>query len=160
MGCWLAHGGCHTQAWAVRLLFLLSHLLTKFCLCALEIANAHKLNSLHLKTASCILSCAFLFDKKMLPFWLAQKDLTKTPTTHWIGSTFAICRRCTMSRLPPTNFSSKGKLKVDMWCCIKDTLEDFPVKSQSTDTVLTPANKNLFSVDGQDSSTEMSHFCG
>ena len=43
--------------------------------------------------------------------------------------------------------SSKGKLKVDMRHCTKSMLEDFPVKFKSTDTVLTPANENLFSVD-------------
>ena len=45
------------------------------------------------------------------------------------------------------DFSSKGKLKVDMRHCVKDMLEDFPVKFKSTDTVLTPANNDLFSVD-------------
>ena len=45
------------------------------------------------------------------------------------------------------DFSSKGKLKVDMQHCIKDMLRDFPVEFKNTDAVLTPANENLFSVD-------------
>ena len=45
------------------------------------------------------------------------------------------------------DFSTKGKLKVDMQHCMKDMLEDFSVKFKSTNTVLTPANKFLFSVD-------------
>ena len=45
------------------------------------------------------------------------------------------------------DFSAKGKLKVDMRCHVKDVAEDFPCDFKSTDTVLTPANKNSFSVD-------------
>ena len=45
------------------------------------------------------------------------------------------------------DFSTKGKLKVDMRHCVKDVVEDFPCDFKSTDTVLTPANENLFSVD-------------
>ena len=45
------------------------------------------------------------------------------------------------------DFSSKGKLKIDMQHHIKDMSEDFPVKLKSTDTALTPANESLFSVD-------------
>ena len=44
-------------------------------------------------------------------------------------------------------FSTKGKLKVDVRHCIKDVVEDFPHEFKSTDTMLTPANNNLFSVD-------------
>jgi len=45
------------------------------------------------------------------------------------------------------DFSTKVKLKFDVRHCIKDVVEDFPCDFKSTDTVLTPANKNLFSTD-------------
>ena len=45
------------------------------------------------------------------------------------------------------DFSAKGKLEVDMRHHVKDTVEDFPCDFKSTDTVLTPANKHLLSVD-------------
>ena len=49
------------------------------------------------------------------------------------------------------DFSAKGKLEVDMRCCIKDMVEDFPHNFKSTDTMLTPANKNLFGGDNSKS---------